>query len=94
MGSTTFCVDRKAPTAQKAFDELRSDALRFFGNQGYTGSISEKGTFRTIECKPENIESMIRELLDDEDHWIDDKWGPAGHIEHDGCHIFFGWASC
>ena len=93
MGSTTFCVDMKAPTSQGAFDELRAEALQCFGTEGYTGSIAEKSAFRTIECKPENVQSMIRELLDDESHWIDDKWGPAGHIETDGTHIFFGWAS-
>jgi len=93
MGATTFVSKRHAPTAQEAFDGLVADALAALGDEGYTGSIAEKSSFRTIECKPENIKAMIRELLDDDNHWVSDKWGPAGHIIEDGTHIFFGWAS-
>ena len=41
----------------------------------------------------QDVALLIRELLDDGDHWIDDKFGPAGHVEVDGEHVFFGWAS-
>tara|TARA_R110002020_G_scaffold3108_9_gene14232 strand:- start:1451 stop:1747 length:297 start_codon:yes stop_codon:yes gene_type:complete len=97
MGATTFVSSRHAPTAQQAFNGLVADALQAYGDEGYTGTIAEKGSYKSIECKPANATAMIRELLDDDDHWVGDKWGPAGHIEtiEDGkaLHIFFGWAS-
>jgi len=94
MGATTFVSKRHAPTAQEAFDGLVADALAALGDEGYTGSIAEKSSFRTIECPRHlNVRSAINCMLDDDGHWVSDKWGPAGHIIEDGTHIFFGWAS-
>ena len=94
MGATTFVVSHKGDTPQKAFEALVEGAQHEFGHDGYTGSIAEKGSFRTITVpEGQDVALLIRELLDDGDHWIDDKFGPAGHVEVDGEHVFFGWAS-
>jgi|3_EtaG_2_1085321.scaffolds.fasta_scaffold01688_21 hypothetical protein len=94
MGATTFVSSRHAPTAQEAFDGLVADAMAAFGDEGYTGSIAEKSSYKTI---PKIGRDQIWSLLDDDDHWVRNKWGPAGHIEVDDggekMHIFFGWAS-
>ena len=94
MGATTFVSKRHAPTAQEAFDGLVADALAALGDEGYTGSIAEKSSYKTISGIGRD---QIWSLLDDDDHWVRNKWGPAGHIEVDdggeAMHIFFGWAS-
>lgn len=73
-------------TADKAFKHAREEAFWDHGHAGYTGTIAEKDTF-VVTPDFDTEEAMYDCPL------TDDKWGPAGCIEHEKGWIFFGWAS-
>lgn len=82
-----------------AFSEAVSRAQYDYGHAGYTGTIAEKSSYKTVF--PHLIH---RDLVEDWATTYDqehphDKWGPANHVavcdssdELIG-HYFFGWAS-
>jgi len=97
MGATTFCEKVSANSAQEAFDRAVTDAQWEHGHGGYSGTIAEKDSFRMCEPTPEGMipEEWMDVLLSREDHFSDDKWGPAACIDcGKGFYLFFGWASC
>lgn len=96
MGAETFTVYAKGKNAKKAFSHAVSDAAYENGNGGYTGTIAEKSSFQLIVCPPDvSPFNHAQDLMKgDNNHWVQDKWGPAGciHLGSDD-YLFFGWAS-
>jgi hypothetical protein len=97
MGAESFTT-RPYPTktASEAFEQAVAEAQWDHGHSGYTGTIAEKHSFVMMPM----LEGMgayesADKYLNDNDHRINEKWGPAGCIEDTGGQfIFFGWASC
>lgn len=102
MGGEQFEARASAKSAAVAFTIARDKALYDYGHRGYTGTIAEKQEFREIALNPgETPEACMERCYAEKDHFVDDKWGPAGCIDTgpdpkvDGSRIFifFGWAS-
>jgi len=98
MGAQEFFTEAVGQTAREAFIEAKAQARDEYGYGGYTGTIAEKPSFRIVEGESSDPYSLAEELLRDDDHWVADKWGPAGCILM-GCdddinhYLFFGYAS-
>lgn len=95
MGAQQFETRAKGARADKAFAAAREQAQWDHGHAGYTGTIAEKHDFTIIEV-PAGKEpiAFARELLDEDDRRVCDKWGPAGCVKiADGEWFFFGLAS-
>jgi hypothetical protein len=95
MGACTFITVGKGKTAESAFRKAVKEAKYLNGHGGYTGTIAEKDSFKIIGLPPGvNAGDHARNLLENEDPRINDKWGPAGCIALGrGEFLFFGWAS-
>ena len=106
MGADVFMIIATGVSARDAFTNARQEALHYNGHRGYTGSIAEKGSFRTITVPEKQDYTVIslkeghepREyadvLIDEMDQRINNKWGPAGCFDlGGGRYFFFGWAS-
>lgn len=107
MGGCTFTSVCHARTAKDAFECLQDEARNDpdYDEEGYNGDISGKSSFRMVYPNPgETPTGCIDRILEDEDHFSYDKWGPAACIdagptkdapEAAGLRtfIFFGWAS-
>ena len=105
MGASTFETLGTGHSAREAFQSAVENARWEHGHGGYTGTIAEKNEFVMIplpEDRANDWGPYARELIDQADPRIDDKWGPAGCIElpenmntTDGkkTYLFFGWAS-
>ena len=95
MGATDFYVLSAEKTANLAFSGAHKQALEYYGNRGYTGSLAEKHSFISVTLP-------ARVKLDDFIGWVSgysdapakhealvaratkiwgDKWGPALCIE-------------
>ena len=97
MGAEIFTTRAKGKTAEEAFRAAKEKAYYDYGHAGYTGSIAEKTTFVVI-TPPKEWELLpakyARELLDNDDPRVCDKWGPAGAVKiGEDTWLFFGWAS-
>jgi hypothetical protein len=97
MGAHTFYTRATGADAGEAFRKVVEDAKYHHGHAGYTGTIAEKRSFTRIpdeEVGDTSPEKYASQLINEQDHRIDDKWGPAGciHVEDD-VYLFFGWAS-
>jgi hypothetical protein len=95
VGGQTFSQSGKGKTAKEAFQAARAEALHEYGHRGYTGSLAEKHEFTLIPV-PADIDPVkfARDLVDNGDPRVDDKWGPAGCVKvAPGEYMFFGWAS-
>jgi hypothetical protein len=100
MGADEFLVKQTAISAKRAFILAVEDARDEYGHRGYTGTIAEKSSFRMIvPPNEEGSEEYANSLLELDDHWVCNKWGPAGCIlleEHEdgtNMYLFFGLAS-
>ncbi len=96
MGAQEFESVGHGNTVQKAFNNAKEEAYYDCGHGGYTGTIAEKDSFKTIPCEQTKkaIQNKLNECMDDEDHFTQDKWGPAGAIRLSATSwLFFGWAS-
>lgn len=97
MGAREFMVRGKGKTAEEAFSAAVDRARYMHGHGGYTGTIAEKDEFRMVRV-PEGVEpkDYAKSLMygeEHEDHWCQDKWGPAACIKiEDGVWLFFGRA--
>lgn len=96
MGATTFQVRAKAKDAATAFKLLVDEALHEHGHGGYTGTIAEKREFKMVPRKPYvQSTTVIAECFANDNHFCNDKWGPAACVEAPiGTFTFFGTASC
>lgn len=113
MGGEWFEWKSNGVSAQDAFRNAVAQARYDYGHAGYTGTIAEKDSFITIDVPLDSIErvtditrgTVIRDLIEtcynDEDHFCQDKWGPAACVclrepekNREGVYVFFGWASC
>jgi len=80
-------------TAKEAFDDAVAEDM---AEQCINcGSIAAKDEFTQIEVPPgQDPEAFVRELYENDDPRVEDKWGPAGCIQlKDGEWLFFGWAA-
>lgn len=91
MGGMVFTTVQFADTPQLAFEMAVKEAREEYGNQGYTGTISEKDGFRLFSLPPSFIGRIDDPFsINEEDDLIDylmenapyqqvfnDKWGPA-----------------
>jgi len=101
MGAEVFFTTSSGKTAHEAFDEAVRRARYEHGHGGYTGTIAEKGNLTVIPLpEGEEAAAFADGLIDDCDHRVDDKWGPAGCIQTGADSdsgmkrfLFFGWAS-
>ena len=102
MGADQFNTRASGKTVNEAFAAAKEEALYESGHGGYTGTIAEKSSFKAVYLRPgESPNEAIDRCLDDEDHWCQDKWGPAAYVEvgqdpkdsTKKVYAFFGWAS-
>lgn len=104
MGGEMFCNKASAKTAEEAFKSLVDKALYEYGHRGYTGTIAEKSGLGFKMETPRDGESpmaCVERCHGDENHFSDDKWGPAACVDagpdpkNPELHVFvfFGWAS-
>lgn len=81
MGATSFITKGIGKTAKEAFQELVQMAEHEYGHSRDTGTIAEKDSYRMVTVPTgESPEDHIYNLLEDEDSFVSDKWGPAGCI--------------
>ncbi len=95
MGAQTFMTAARGKTAREAFQNAVDAAQYERGHGGYTGTIAEKHEFTVLRV-PENATpwQYAATLMNNDDHRISDKWGPAGCVKLDtDRYLFFGWAS-
>lgn len=105
MGACEFFTVGYGNTAKEAFDAAVKQAQYLHGHGGYTGTIAEKRDFTVIEVPGgKDPEEYAAELMESDDHWVYDKWGPAGCVylgpkerygyrEKTDAWLFFGYAS-
>jgi hypothetical protein len=66
----------------RAFDIGTHAAKLAFGNNGFTGTLADKGSFILIRCpKHHDPEAYAMGLLARHDPRIADMWSPAGLVE-------------
>jgi hypothetical protein len=97
MGATVFIERIRANSVNSAFASAREQARdEIDDDDGYTGTILEKDSFIMIPLpNGADADMYIRELIENNDSRIDDKWGAAGCIQlSENEYVFFGWASC
>ena len=81
MGASSFTEISKGKTAQEAFKNAVDEALYMYGQEPYSGTIKEKGSFREITVPPtwkKSAEDYAYKCMDD--GICMEKWGPAGCI--------------
>lgn len=95
MGAQDFQETSKGGTINEAFENAVEQARHEHGHGGYTGTIAEKHDFTEIKCLPDKTPQQMMDLvMEDDDHWAQDKWGPAAAIQTgENEWTFFGWAS-
>ena len=87
MGAAEFFVSKRGTykNAREAFNEAVEEAEYDHGHEGYTGTIAEKRSFSMVEVpKGKQPEKFAYECMNDEDHFCQDKWGPAACVEITG----------
>jgi len=66
----------------RAFDIATHEAKLAFGNNGFTGTLADKGDFVIIRCpKIYEPKAYAEYLLDSQDQRIAEMWSPAGLIK-------------
>jgi hypothetical protein len=95
MGAVDFYARAKGRTAKEAFLNAQDEARYEYGHGGYTGTIAEKRGFRMISVPADKEpRKYARELMDDDNHFVQDKFGDAGCVQlAPGDYLFFGFAS-
>jgi hypothetical protein len=93
MSALWFETTVYGKTAKKAFDAAVDEAIDEM--RVYSGCIAGKDEFTQIEVPlGQEPEAFVRELCENGDPRIEDKWGPAGCVRlKDGGWLFFGWAA-
>lgn len=82
MGGEQFVTRKSGKTAAEAFKTAVEWARHEYGHRGYTGSIAEKSDFKMCSVNDgETPEAAVNRYLDDDNHFSDDKWGPAACID-------------
>lgn len=83
MGAQEFTDYGVGVDVAAAFREASSAAVAMYGNQGYTGSLAEKGDYVVVERTPLEraaAYALADRLMQANDPRVSDKWGPAGAI--------------
>ena len=101
MGASEFFTPASGKDVKEAFANAVSHARHEYGHGGYTGTIAEKHDYKSASS--EIFESVVEATvfaeskIDDENHWCQDKWGPAGYVKYkkgeEIRYLFFGVAS-
>lgn len=97
MGARDFSSFADGATPSKAFEAAKAEARVKYGER-YTGSVAEKGSFKTVPTPPaiagdeqEVLRHAFSLIAEDDD--LDDKYGPAGCMQvRPGRWLFFGMA--
>lgn len=98
MGANTFVVVQSGKTAADAFREA-VDRSRHESGHSYSGEIGMKHGFKMVEPKHDGTIkgacAQAESLLDNDEHFSNDKWGVAGCIPvtKEGVFVFFGTAA-
>lgn len=90
MGAEVFYTYAFGSDADEAFRSAVEHAEYMNGHGGYTGTIAEKSSYTVIpesEHKGRQKMNVARELIDERDERVDDKWGPAGAINCSGTKV-------
>lgn len=102
MGACEFFTSAAGSTVREAFNNAVEDALYESGHGGYTGTIAEKDGFKSASSEVfadlDTAMAFAEETMQDDDHFCQDKWGPAAYVSFNGKdgktgYLFFGWAS-
>ena len=96
MGATEFLITSHGSSAEEAFGRAVEEARYESGHCGYTGTIAEKVKFKMVNVPKGKDPVQFAEdiLYEDDEHWCQDKWGPAACIKlSDDKYLFFGVAS-
>lgn len=95
MGGEVFHTKAKGTTAKEAFQSAVDKARHDRGHGGYTRTIAEKYEFTMVPFPADaNPKQEADRLINEEDHRVNDKWGPTGCFDlGNGEFYFFGWAS-
>jgi hypothetical protein len=102
MGASEFFTTSFGDTAQAAFRSAVEEAQYESGHGGYTGTIAEKDDFKLASSElfetREAAMDFASKKMEDDNHFCQDKWGPAGCVRFKGkdaktWYLFFGWAS-
>ena len=81
MGTRDFMATAMGKTAQEAFENAVETARHEYGNRGYTGTIAEKDEFIMVTVpKGNDPYQYAQNILNNEQHTVSDKYGPAGCI--------------
>ena len=97
MGASEFGVYGTGKTAAEAFRNAVEEADAEFGHrQGYSGTINSKRSFKEVSVPSgKDLSTFLQELADDDNHFSQDKYGPAGCVKvSDDQWFFFGIAPC
>lgn len=74
--------------ANEAFSQAVKVNQHMHGHGGYTGTIAEKSDFKMVTVpKGKDPYDFVQECLDNDDHFCQDKWGPAGCVEVKGKYL-------
>jgi hypothetical protein len=94
MGASSFHTRATGDTAKIAFENATEGARYQYGHRGYTGTIAEKNSFRMLTVPSgQSVDQFVDALMWDDNHWINDKTGPAGCINlGSNEYLFFGMA--
>jgi len=102
MGADQFQNKARGKTAKEAFKSATEEARYESGHGGYSGTIAEKHEFKMVTPNAgETPAACIERCMDDDGHWVQDKWGPAACVDlgpdkkdpTQNVYCFFGWAS-
>lgn len=96
MGANSFYTISKAETPTMAFNLAVHEAKHESGCCGYTGTIAEKTSFKSVSV-PTGVDprAFADSCMEDDNHFCQDKWGPAACVQIEpGTFMFFGYASC
>lgn len=101
MGASEFFNSASGKTVAEAFRNVTEDARYEYGHGGYTGTIAEKNDYKSASSKVfdsyQEAMDFANEKMSDDNHWCQDKWGPAGYVTYKSGqgvkYLFFGWAS-
>jgi hypothetical protein len=97
-GTTNFLTKIKAKNAKEAFDTARKNALKAYGNRGYSGSVAEKDDFVEVKAPAavKKDEALLDKFLDGllDDPRFDGTRNPAAVVQISrGTYAIVGWAS-
>lgn len=82
MGAVDFMYQVSGSSAKEAFHDLVETERDEYGSDRYSGTIATKERFRMVTpLQGELPNDCAKRCRDDEEHWVQDKWGSAACID-------------